>query len=272
MPKEKKMNKEARSSMWRYIFTFQWSWNYERMQALGFAWSIYPILQKVYKTKEALIAAVQRHLNFYNTHPPTGAPIIGAAVALEEQGEGGDAVDSLKVGLMGPFAGIGDTLYAVLTRPLIAIFAADFALRGNMFGFWLMVIFGLFWGLVVQYGLFKFGYRQGLNVVSEVAGGRLAKLTEAATIMGITVIGGFIPSILSIGTPLEFTQQVEIEGEMTENVVSLQGVLDQILPYLIPIALVGLAYWLLKGRKLKPVYVLLALVIVAFVGSAVGFF
>ncbi|MTI94546.1 MAG: PTS system mannose/fructose/sorbose family transporter subunit IID [Firmicutes bacterium] len=270
---KKRLSKEARSSMWRYILTLQWSWNYERMQALGFAWGILPILQKVNKSKDDLIGAVQRHLNFFNTHPPMGAAIMGAAVAMEEEGADGDAVDSLKVGLMGPFAGIGDTLYAILTRPLIFIFAADFALRGNILGFWLVVAFGIAWGIFAQLGLFKLGYQQGMNVVTEVSGsGRLARLTEGATIMGITVIGGFIPSILGITSALEWTQEVEIEGELTENVVRLQEVLDQILPYMIPLALVGLAYWLLKGRNWKPLQVLLALVVIAFVGSAVGFF
>jgi len=191
----------------------------------------------------------------------------------EEENADGDAVDSLKVGLMGPFAGIGDTLYAILTRPLVAVFAASLAMQGNMVGFWIMVTFGLLWGIAAQYGLFKLGYRQGMNVVTEVSGGGfLSRLTEGATIMGITVIGGFIPSILGITTALEFTQTVEVEGELTENVVQLQSVLDQILPYMIPLALVGLAYWLLKSRKWKPLHVLLALVVIAFVGSAVGFF
>jgi len=270
---KKQMSKEARSAMWRYIFTFQWSWNYERMQALGYAWSIFPVLQKVKTAKDDLIASVQRHLNFCNTHPPLGAAIMGASVAMEEENADGDAVDSLKVGLMGPFAGIGDTLYAILTRPLVAVFAASLAMQGNMVGFWIMVTFGLLWGIAAQYGLFKLGYRQGMNVVTEVSGGGfLSRLTEGATIMGITVIGGFIPSILGITTALEFTQTVEVEGELTENVVQLQSVLDQILPYMIPLALVGLAYWLLKSRKWKPLHVLLALVVIAFVGSAVGFF
>jgi len=270
---KKQMSKEARSAMWRYIFTFQWSWNYERMQALGYAWSIFPVLQKVKTAKDDLIASVQRHLNFFNTHPPLGAAIMGASVAMEEENADGDAVDSLKVGLMGPFAGIGDTLYAILTRPLVAVFAASLAMQGNMVGFWIMVTFGLLWGIAAQYGLFKLGYRQGMNVVTEVSGGGfLSRLTEGATIMGITVIGGFIPSILGITTALEFTQTVEVEGELTENVVQLQSVLDQILPYMIPLALVGLAYWLLKSRKWKPLHVLLALVVIAFVGSAVGFF
>jgi len=269
----KKMTKEARKAMWRYVWTFQWSWNYERMQALGFAWSIFPILEKVAKTKDDLIAAVQRHLNFFNTHPPVGGAIIGAAAAMEEEDADGDAIDSLKVGLMGPFAGIGDTAQAILTRPIVAVFAASLAMEGSMAAFWIMILFGLFWGIFAKIALFKLGYNQGINIVSQVSGGGLVdRITELATIAGVTIIGGFIPSILGVSTAWEFTQTVEINGELTENVVKVQEVLDQILPYMIPVALVGFAYWLLKGRKWKPLQVLLALVVVAFVGSAIGFF
>lgn len=272
MPNNSKVTpQDVRSCMWRYILTFQWSWNYERMQALGYAWAMFPILKKVYKTKEDLIAAVKRHLNFFNTNPFVGAAIIGATAGMEEQGAGGDAVDSLKVGLMGPFAGIGDTLYAILTRPIVGVFAASMALAGSMGGFWLMIAFGLFWAFVVQIALFRLGYNQGMSIVSEVSGGgRIERLTEGATIMGLTVIGGFIPSILRVKTPLTFTRTVEVQGQITEKVVAVQDVLDQILPSLIPILLVGLAYWMLKGLKWSPVKVLLALVVIAFAGSLIG--
>ncbi len=257
----------------RYMFTFQWSWNYERMQALGFAWSIMPILEKVNETKEDLKLSLQRHLNFFNTHPPMGAGIIGAAAALEEQGAEGEAVDSLKVGLMGPLAGIGDTLFAILTRPIIGVFAASMALGGSMGGFWLMILFGLFWGIGVKIYLFWQGYQRGADIVQDTAaGGTMDKLTTSATILGLTVIGGFVPSILSgVTTPLEYTETVEVEGELTEQVVAVQDVLDQLLPYLIPVLFVALAYWMLRGPlKWSPIKVLLALVVIAFGGSLIG--
>src|SRR6266436_4336965 len=108
------------SAMWRHLITLQWSWNYERMQALGYLYSMLPVINAVYKAPEERIAAMKRHLSFYNTNPYIGSPaIFGATVALEAQKEG-ELVDSLKVGLMGPLAGVGDTILGTLLKPIFS--------------------------------------------------------------------------------------------------------------------------------------------------------
>ena len=274
MPGNSEDSRITRRDLWkvltRYIMAFQWSWNYERMQALGFAWSMMPVLTKLNETNEKLKSAIKRHLNFYNTYPPIGAAILGAVVALEEQEASEDAIDGLKVGLMGPFAGIGDTLFGVLCRPIVGVVAASLALAGSMGGVWLLILMGLFWGVVVTIVTFWAGYNRGTEIVTE-AGRNLSNITEGATIMGLTVIGGFIPSILSkISTPLTFTKKVVVEGNIVEKTVEVQSVLDQILPYLIPIMIVALCYWLLKKMKWSPAKVILVLVAIAFAGSLLG--
>jgi mannose/fructose/N-acetylgalactosamine-specific phosphotransferase system component IID len=252
-------------AMWRHNITLQFSWNYERMQALGYLWSMLPVIQRVSKTKEDLIANMQRHLVFYNTNPAVGSPVIfGASCAMEEKQQG-EVGDSLKVALMGPLAGIGDTIQAILLRPIIAVLAASLALSGSVAGPIIFVIFGLFWFLF-KVPQFWWGYRQGIGLVGEVtAGGRLDRITEAATIMGLGVVGGFIPSIMAkLTTTVAFARSVTVDGKATEKVVQLQPTLDQILPYLIPVLVVGFAYWLLKNRKQSPLKVLLYLTVLAF--------
>lgn len=255
---------DVAKTAWRHNVTLQWSWNYERMQALGYLWSVLPILQRRCKTQEELITAMQRHLVFYNTNPSVGSPIIfGASVAMEEQTQG-EVGDSLKVALMGPLAGIGDTIQAILLRPIIAVIAASLAMNGSWLGFWIMVAFGAFW-FWQKFPQFWWGYKQGVGLVSHVAGGALEKVTEGATIMGLIVVGGFVPSIMAkLTTPLKFVRTVEIQGKATEKVVELQPVLDQLLPYMIPLLVVGFSYWLLKGRRQSPIMVLLYLTILAF--------
>lgn len=259
-------------AMWRHMITLQWSWNYERMQALGYLYSMMPVINAVYKTKEERIAAMKRHLVFYNTNPQVGSPpIFGATVALEAQRET-EVVDSLKVGLMGPLAGIGDTIQAILYRPIVAVFAASLAMAGNYFGPVMIFLSGILWTLLMI-PLFRLGYRQGIGVANEVSSsGRLTRFTEMVTIMGMIVIGGFIPSIMAaVKTPLKFAQTVVVEGKTSTNTVELQSVLDQILPYLLPILFVALAYWLMRGLKLSAVWVLVILFVLGFALSLIGF-
>lgn len=255
----------VRRAMWRHLITLQWSWNYERMQALGYLYSMLPVINAVYKDKADRIVAMKRHLVFYNTNPQLGSPpIFGASVALEAQRQG-EAVDSIKVGLMGPLAGIGDTIQAILYRPIVAVFAASLALGGNYLGPLLIFLSGILWTLLMI-PLFFFGYRQGIGVAREVTSeGRLTRFTEMITIMGMIVIGGFIPSILSaVTTPLQYTQTVTSLGQTHTEKVAVQATLDQIIPYLIPVLFVAFAFWLLRGLKLSAVWVLIILFVLAF--------
>ncbi len=261
----------VRRAMLRHLITLQWSWNYERMQALGYLYSMLPVIDAVYPDKVDRIAAMKRHLVFYNTNPQVGSPpIFGATVALEGQRQG-EAVDSIKVGLMGPLAGIGDTIQAILYRPIVAVFAASLALAGSYFGPLLIFLSGILW-TVLMIPLFFFGYRQGIGVAREVtAEGRLTRFTEMLTMMGMIVIGGFIPSIMSaVTTPLQYAQTVHLQGQVHTETVAVQSTLDQILPFLIPVLFVAFAYWLLRGLKLSAVWVLVILFVVAFGLSLLG--
>lgn len=261
----------VRKAMWRHLITLQWSWNYERMQALGYVYSMLPVINAVYKEKAERIAAIKRHLVFYNTNPQVGSPpIFGATIALEAQKQG-ETVDSVKVGLMGPLAGIGDTIQAILFRPIIAVIAASLALSGSYFGPLIMFLSGILW-TVLMIPLFYFGYRQGIGVAHEVSSeGRLSRFTDMVTMMGMVVIGAFIPSIMAaVTTPLKYSQTVSNLSQVHTETVALQSTLDSLLPYLIPVAFVALAYWLLRGLKLSAVWVLIILFVVAFALGAFG--
>jgi PTS system mannose-specific IID component len=261
----------VRSAMWRHILTLQWSWNYERMQALGYCWSMLPVLDKIYKNKDERIAAIKRHLVFYNTNPQVGSPpIFGSTVALEAQQQG-EVVDSLKVGLMGPMAAIGDTTQAILFRPIVAVFAASLALAGSVLGPVILIISGLVWTFL-QIPLFQFGYRRGMGLARDIVqGGTVTRVTEMLTVAGMVVIGGFIPSIMAkITTPLQFAQEETVNGETHTVQVPVQQTLDSMLPYIIPLCFVALAYVLMRRFKFSPVMVLVTLTVLGFAFSALG--
>jgi len=238
------------------------------MQALGYAWSIAPILKKVYPEKDEYFGALKRHMVFYNTCPAIGSPtIFGADCALEEKRQP-EVGDSLKVALMGPFAGIGDTVMAILMKPIFAVFAASMALAGSVGGAWLMLLLGFIW-FYLQFPGFWLGYRQGLGLIRQVSSGAITRITDMASTAALFIMGGFIPSILGgVRTPLEFTKKVMIEGKEVVESVKLQDTFDKLLPYMLPLVITFAVYWLLKKKHWTNLQVLLLLVAIGLVLGA----
>lgn len=262
----KKLSEKAlRKTCIRHNFTLEWANNYERMQASGFAYAMVPVLEELYDTDEEVCEAVERHLRFYNCHPGTSAAIIGAVCALEEDYQT-ETADSLKVALMGPFAGIGDTIQATLVQPLAYLFAAGLAAEGSYLALPVLLIpFILLWA--VRFPLFKFGYTRSVSMIQDINGqSSLAKFKDLATVVGIMVVGGFVPSMISVGLKYSYTKVIND----VEQVVRLQDTLDGVLPYMLPILSVVLCYWMIKTKKMKPTTVICIIAIVGFALGAIG--
>ena len=269
-----KLSKKALSSAnSRHNWALQWCWNYERMQAAGYAYAMVPVIKELYSTEEDQCRQLERHMQFYNTHPGASALIMGADVALEEayQPETGD---SLKVALMGPLAGVGDTIQGVLVTPTFSIIAASMAAEGNALSV-LMLTLPLLILWAVRYPLFHYGYKQGVNIISDVNSmTALDNLQVAASVLGITVVGGFVPSILAglkIKDSFLASELLDAEGNVISTTAGkIQAGLDAILPYLIPILLTFFCYWLIKAKKVTPLKTILVVTVLAFVCGAFG--
>lgn len=196
---EKKVTLSKKDRMavcWRSTF-LQGSWNYERMQNGGWAYSMIPALKKLYTTKEDRAAALKRHLEFFNTHPYLAAPILGVTLALEEDRANGAPVDDVaingvKVGMMGPLAGVGDPVFWFTARPIIGALGASLAISGNIVG---PILFFVLWNVLRIAFLWytqEFGYRAGTAITDDLSGGLLQKVTRGASMMGMFVIGSLI--------------------------------------------------------------------------------
>ena len=260
-------------AFWRTALAFEFGWNYERMQSLGYCFAILPILKKTRPDPEEFKEAFITNLNFFNTNPVVGAPlIIGAHAALEEAGASLDTTEGLKVGLMGPLAGIGDTLVWALYNSIVFSTGSIMALNGNAFGPVFVILLVLFPYLAVRYWQFMWAYKQGTNLLSSLGSGALSKITEFATIVGLVVVGGFAPSIVALSTPYQISKEITVGGEVVTQVVELQAQLDSILPYMLPILITFLAYWLMKKKKWTPVKVIYLLIAIGFAGGALGIF
>ncbi len=225
---------------WRNILGLQMGWNYEKMQGLGYCFAMMPVLKKLYTTKEDMSKALKLHLQFFNTTPAMSHLIIGADVAMEEEYglENEEAISAIKTGMMGPFAGIGDTVFVAIYRSLVFSVASYMALQGSVAGALIPIIpaIAIWW---VRYEFTMLGYQQGRKIAIGFAN-QLKQLTEGASILGLTVIGGLAPSVVKANVPLVFKS-----GDVT---FKLQDMLDTIMPSMVPVGIVLLSYWLL-GRK-----------------------
>lgn len=229
----------------RYMFGGQLGWNYERMMNVAYVHAILPAMIKMYgDDSDVLRDMLQMEMQFYNTSPFLSAIITGMDLSLQNESgtKSKEAVAAIKTGLMGPFAAVGDSLFGAVIPTILGSLAAYMGMKGNPIGviIWLLcavVILGL------RYFELPLAYREGKKLVSNV-GNLLNNLTDAATLLGVFVIGGLIPTVVNVIVPFKLTigkKSLAIQADM----------LDQILPALVPIALVAVAYWLLGRKKMN---------------------
>lgn len=265
--------KALKKTRLRHNWGLQWCMNYEKMQGSGFAFGMVPVIKDLYETEEEQCRQLERHTQFYNCHPAGSAAICGIVCALEEKKQT-DMADSIKVALMGPLASVGDTIQGVLVKPLVSLVGAGMAAEGNWLSI-LMVTLPMFACFLARWPAFNLGYKQSLNLLNSMQNAfSFSKLQEAASVLGLTVIGGFIPSILGSKLQLAFEMTKKITdpntGEAVEQAFKLQESLDSLLPYILPIAFVAACYYMLKNKKMTPVKVILIIAVITFALGAVG--
>ena len=300
MTEKLQLTKSDRKKVWWRSTFLQGSWNYERMQNLGWAYSLIPALKKLYTKKEDQIAALERHLEFFNTHPYVAAPIMGVTLALEEERANGIEIDDaaiqgVKIGMMGPLAGIGDPVFWFTVRPILGALGASLAASGNLVGP-LLFFFG--WNAIRMAFLWytqEFGYKAGSEITKDMSGGILKDITKGASILGMFILAVLVQRWVSINFTVNLPGKQLAEGayiNFPEGPVSgaelkgilgqalgglsldkiqpqtLQGQLNSLIPGLMGLLLTFLCMWLLK-KKVSPITIILALFAV---GIAARFF
>lgn len=260
----------------RWVFFSEVAHSYERLQSLAFCNALTPILKKLYpKGGEEFNEALARHLEFFNTEPYWGGgTILGITAALEEERAKGIAdrkedvldpgiISSTKVGLMGPFAGIGDSIdEATLMYLLIAI-----AIPWAKSGLWIAGVFPfvVFAAATYSYGFYflRTGYRLGREAATEVLrSGMINKIILGASVLGLFMMGVLAASYVSVSSSLKWT--------LSGKEFSLQGILNSILPGLLPFATVMLIYLYLVKKGLRMNRVLLYVAAIFFVLGLIG--
>lgn len=255
--------KTIRSLFFRSL-ALEANFNFETWQNSGFAYSIIPALKKLYTTRQQMSGALKRHLQFFNTSPYGSTLIIGIIAAMEEQNhkqEGFDekSINSVKLGLMGPLAGVFDSLFWGTFKVIAAGVGVSFAIKGNILGPVLFLLIFNLPHLILRYNLTFIGYRLGTKFLQNLAKTNVMdKLTLGSSILGLMMIGAMTATLMNISTPI-----VLGSGSST---VPLQDILGQVIPNIIPLGLTFLTFYFVK-KNIKPTWLLLGLLLVGFLSS-----
>ena len=251
------------------------SFNFERMQSMGFCVSMMPILKRVYgDNKEELKAALKRHLEFFNTQPFVAAAIMGIIGAMEEKRANGAEISpatlsGVKVGLIGPLAGVGDPIFWGTIRPVLAALGAGIALTGSIIGpIIFFVAFNAIRLATHWYGV-KYGYEKGTELVENIGGNEMKFLTEGASVLGLLVMGALVAKWTTVNMPLVISEYDNSAGDHV--VTTLQTILDSLMPGIVALLMTFACMWLLK-RGMNPLVIIIGLFAIGIVGYAIGLF
>lgn len=261
---EKKM---MRTLFWRQNFLMT-GINYIRMQGMGYAWTLKPLLKKIYKNEEEYYEALKRNSMFFNTTPQMAPFIMGLTLSMEEENANSndefdaDSINAVKVGLMGPFAGIGDSFFSGTLRIIATGIGLGLAQAGNILGPILFLLVYNIPGFIIRYYGGVLGYKLGSKYIREATeSGLLQSITKAASIMGLMMVGAMSYQMVKFSTTFEAT----IGGSNFE----LQKVLDSIMIGILPLSAVLVCFALLN-KKVKPMYILLGIIILGIVLTLLG--
>lgn len=296
------LSKDARKKVWWRHQFLQGSWNYERMQNGGWAFSMIPAIKELYTKKEDQVEALKRHLEFYNTHPYVSSPVMGVTLAMEEERAAGTQIDDaaiqgVKVGMMGPLAGVGDPVFWFTLRPILGALGASLALTGSIVG---PLLFFVLWNvirMVFEWKTQEMGYKAGNQITKDLSGGLLGRITLMASILGMFIIGALVQRWVSINFTVKVAEITQQPGSYIDwaalpagaegiqealkqfsaigptaldpvKVTTLQQNLDSLIPGLVPL-LLTLGICKLLKKNVSPIAIILALFVI---GIAARFF
>ncbi|MCI8725067.1 MAG: PTS system mannose/fructose/sorbose family transporter subunit IID [Hungatella sp.] len=258
---------------WRAIFlrslTMEVSWNYERQQNMGYCFSMLPAIRKLYEKKEDQIQAAKRHMEYFNTTPYVSTAVLGISAAMEEENAKNreydpSSINHVKTALMGPLAGIGDTMLWGTLRVVATGIGVSLALKGSLLG---AVLFWLIFNIPaysIRYLCLKRGYTLKTDFLDNIwRSGVMPKVSSATTVISLMVMGAMVFYMVSVPLAVSW-------GDGS-SLVQLQGVLDEMVPGFLPLAVTLGIYGLLR-RKMNLWQILLILTACGIAGTFLGMF
>lgn len=261
-PASKLSQSTLNKMVWRSLF-LQASFNWERMQAAGWLYGIIPGLEKIHTNKEDLSASMGHNLEFYNTHPFLVTFVMGIVLSLEQEKADIATIRAVRVAAMGPLGGIGDAMFWFTVVPIVAGLTAQMAIDGSVLGpiLFFVILMGLQMG--IRFFLMNWSYKLGTNAIGALTK-NAKEFTRAASILGIIVVGAL--TSLYGGTEIKYAIP---NGDAP---ISIQAILDGILPKMIPLGLTLLCYFLIKKYNWKALHCILLMLAIGLIGAYIGIF
>ena len=289
----KKVSKKSlNSSFWRWFYGDLTCFSHEHMQTFGYMWSMLPIIQELYETKDEQAEKLQTYYPFFNTEPQIGSIVVGITAGLEEARANGaeeiddEMINGIRAGLMGPLAGIGDSLIVGTYIPVLLGIALGLAEGGSIIGPLFYIVVWNVTSIFFQKWIYNKGYELGGSAVEVIVGEQATALRESVIVMGQVIVGAMAGTWVSITTSVQLTTSIQNKTEMviegskviekvtgTQEVpVLLQEKLDGAFPGVLTLLFVLGCWWLMAKKAVSPIKIMLLMVVVAIVGVLVGFF
>ena len=268
----KKLSKKALNhSFLNWFYGHLTCFSQEHMQTFGYMTAMLPIIQELYDTNEEQTEKTLTYSTFFNTEPQVGSIVVGITAGMEEARANGEPVDDetingIRAGLMGPLAGIGDSLVVGTLLPILLGIALGLSGGGSPLGaIFYILVWNICMFLIMRFMYFK-GYELGGKAVEILVGEKANAIRDSIIMLGTMVIGGVTASWINITTSF---QMLGSDGSV---IVDLQKTLNDVYPSILSAVFVLICWYLLSKKRLSPVVVMLILVAVAFVGVLLGFF
>lgn len=273
MTGEKKLSKKAlMRSFHEWYYGNLTCFSQEHMQTFGYLCAMLPLVEELYDQKEDQKEAMNTYTAFFNTEPQVGSVVVGITAGLEEAKANGnedvdaETINGLRAGLMGPLAGIGDSLVVGTLIPVLLGIGLGLSTGGSPVG---AIFYIIVWNLIAYFGMkllyFK-GYELGGKAVDLLVGEQATAIRESIVMLGTMVIGAVAATWVSV------TTSFQLKNSAGKAFLVLQEKLDAVYPNMLTAIFVILCWWLMSKKRMNPLMVMLLLVVIAFVGVAVGFF
>ena len=266
---EKKLSKKTLSKSFRnWAYGNLTCFSQEHMQTFGYLCAMLPIVEELYEDKEQQKEALQTYSAFFNTEPQIGTMVVGITAGLEEARANGepvddDAINGIRAGLMGPLAGLGDSLIVGTLIPILLGIALGLSTGGSPLG---AIFYIVVWNALMYFGMkfaYNSGYELGGKAVEALVGPKAKALRGSIVMVGTMVIGAVAATWVSITCSPNLT----LPGGG-----AFQDTLDGVYPKLLPLLFTVFCWYMMTKKKVNPIVMMLILVVIAFVGVLIGFF